>query len=519
VIYLFAGPTLAPEVVTERLPEAAHCPPIKHGDLLRLDPRRGDVVAIVDGYFRQETAIRHKEILDALERGVHVCGASGMGALRAAELHPFGMLGIGSIFEMLVSGEIDGDDEVSLAHAEAGDGYQPLSEALVDIRRHCRQALEAGVITQDDADAITAAASALAYDERVYTRVLAQARSHGLQAAASEAYLTFVEREGRSARVDDALALVDHLLAGPPAPSASFELAETHWFYMAKHARRGWQDAAEPFITDRVVLNFVRVAARDYPDVHERVALEELGAFYSEHLGLDVPDAGELIEQFRDEAGLQPEDAWLAWCAERRLREDELEASLLRRARLRAVTGVSGALDLEQLRQLASDYAVALGLWPEGEAPEEQLALWLTEEERERLSSVEQVARVAVRTFRLYPSTPPDAPFVAELKLSGTFADARAILIDRPPLPQARPPAKAVLGWCAARWGGDGVTPASVLDRGLGFPMHYAQGQSLAGPLAKRARGFYARVEASGDFLPIPVHCTTPPASAPAPNL
>lgn len=505
MIYVFAGPTLPSETVSELLPEATHCPPIKHGDLLRLDPAPGDIVAIVDGLFRQETAIRHKELLDALERGVHVCGASGMGALRAAELHPFGMLGVGSIFEMLMNGEIDGDDEVSLAHAEAGDGYRLLSEALVDIRGHCRQAREAGVVMQDDADAITAAASALAYDERDYARVLAGARDHGLQAAASEAYVAFVEREGRSVRVDDALELVEQLRTGTPARRASFELAETHWFHMSKHARRGWRDPAEPFITDRVVLNFIRVAARDYPAVHERVALEELGGFYGEHLGVEVPAAGALVAQFREDAGLHAEDAWLAWCAARQLREDELEAALRRRALLRAATGMSGAIDLDVLLQLAGDYAVALGLWPEGEAPEEQLGLWLTDEERDRLSILEQVARVAVRTFRQYPSTPPDAPFVAELKLSGTFAHARAILIERPPLTDARPPARAVLGWCAARWGGDAVTPAAVLDRGLGFPVHHAQGQSLAGPLAKRARSFYSRAEASGDFPDIPV--------------
>lgn len=510
MIHLFVGPTLPAETVAQLLPGANVCPPIRHGDLLRVDPGSGDVVAIVDGHF--DAPIRHKEILDVLARGVHVCGASAVGALRAAELHPFGMLGIGTIFEMLVSGEIEGDDEVSLAHTGADDGYRPLGEALVDIRRHCRQALDAGVVDEDDVHAITAAAGALAYDQRDYAGVLAAAGGRGLDAATSAAYLAFVAREGRNARLDDALALVDHLRRpGLPELHESFELAETHWFHMWRYARRGWQDSAEPFITDRVVLNFVRIAARDYPAFHERVALEELGGFHAEQLGLDVPDAGELVERFRAQAGLRSKDAWVAWCAERQLRTDELQSSLLRRARLRAATGPSGDVGLEALRQLATDYAVALGLWPEGEAPAEQLALWLTEEERDRLTSLEQVARVAARTFRLYPSTPPDAPFVAELKLSGCFARARAMLIQRPPLAQARPPAKAVLDWCAARWGVDAVTPAGVLDRGLGFPMHHAQAQSLAGPLAKRARSFYARVEASGDFPPVPVAPQTHP--------
>jgi hypothetical protein len=45
--------------------------------------------------FDSTPAVLHKEILWAMDRGVGVSGAASMGALRAAELHWYGMVGVG----------------------------------------------------------------------------------------------------------------------------------------------------------------------------------------------------------------------------------------------------------------------------------------------------------------------------------------------------------------------------------------------------------------------------------------
>ena len=42
-----------------------------------------------DGVFHTERSIWHRELLEAVACGIHVIGASSMGALRAAELEPF----------------------------------------------------------------------------------------------------------------------------------------------------------------------------------------------------------------------------------------------------------------------------------------------------------------------------------------------------------------------------------------------------------------------------------------------
>ena len=61
-------------------------------------------------------------------------GASSMGALRAAELHTFGMRGVGEIFERYRDGVLEDDDEVAVSHASADHAYRELSVAMVNLR-------------------------------------------------------------------------------------------------------------------------------------------------------------------------------------------------------------------------------------------------------------------------------------------------------------------------------------------------------------------------------------------------
>lgn len=78
--------------------QATYLPPVSQGDIAGLLRRRPRVIGIIDGYFERVPAVWHKEILLALSAGVHVVGGASMGALRAAELHSFGMVGVGEVF-------------------------------------------------------------------------------------------------------------------------------------------------------------------------------------------------------------------------------------------------------------------------------------------------------------------------------------------------------------------------------------------------------------------------------------
>lgn len=122
-------------------------------------------MVIVDGYYHHVASVRHKEILALLARDVVVVGCSSMGALRAVELQPFGMIGNGTVFRMFRDGVLDADDEVALAHGEAPD-YRRFGEPLVNIRYAVAAAVDAGVMAGGDAAAIISAAAEMHYTAR-----------------------------------------------------------------------------------------------------------------------------------------------------------------------------------------------------------------------------------------------------------------------------------------------------------------------------------------------------------------
>ena len=128
---VFSGPSVSREAVTA-LEGMEWRPPVSQGDVYRAAKTSPRVIAIIDGFFDSVPSVWHKEILWAMSRGIHLFGASSMGALRAAELHQFGMRGVGEIFEKYRDGTLEDDDEVAVLHGPAELGYTPLSVPMVN---------------------------------------------------------------------------------------------------------------------------------------------------------------------------------------------------------------------------------------------------------------------------------------------------------------------------------------------------------------------------------------------------
>ncbi len=131
---VFLGPSLSLQEAEALHPQAVFRPPIKFGDLYAVLANPPARILIIDGYFHAQTPIWQREILSVLRAGIEVFGASSMGALRALELAPYGMIGVGEVFRQFESGEIEGDDEVALSHGPVEMGYIELSVPLVDLR-------------------------------------------------------------------------------------------------------------------------------------------------------------------------------------------------------------------------------------------------------------------------------------------------------------------------------------------------------------------------------------------------
>jgi hypothetical protein len=170
-VIVFLGPTLAHSEARAVL-EAEYLPPARHGDVLRAALRRPRVIAVVDGIFERTPAVWHKEILFALSEGIRVYGAASIGALRAAELDSFGMLGIGDVYLAYADGELEDDDEVAVAHGDADYAFRAMSDSMVDVRATLEAAVAQEVITENVAARITARVKATFYAQRLLLAAL-----------------------------------------------------------------------------------------------------------------------------------------------------------------------------------------------------------------------------------------------------------------------------------------------------------------------------------------------------------
>jgi hypothetical protein len=236
-IYVFLGPTLAEKDARAEL-DAVYLPPASAGDVYRLWRRRPRAIGIIDGYFDRVPAVWHKEIMWAMERGVHVFGAAGLGGLRAAELDSFGMRGVGWVYQAFREGTLDRDDEVAVRHATAGDGYRPLSEAMVNIRRTLAAAEQRGIVSAATAGLLVTAGTALFYPERTWPELLRVAEATRAGAAELDALRRWLPAGRVDQQAADAVAMLREMrgfLAADPAPQqVSWTMADTAMWEVAK---------------------------------------------------------------------------------------------------------------------------------------------------------------------------------------------------------------------------------------------------------------------------------------------
>jgi hypothetical protein len=237
-IYVFLGPTLAEKDARAEL-DAVYLPPAAAGDIYRLWQRHPRAIGIVDGYFAGVPAVWHKEIMWVMAQGVHMFGAAGLGALRAAELGSFGMHGTGWIYEAFRDGVLDRDDEVAVRHATAGDGYRPLSEAMVNIRRTLQAAEYQEVISAATSGTLAATAAGLFYRDRTWAELLGAAGTARADPAELDALRQWLPAGRVDQQVADATAMLREMrafLAGDPAPQqVSWSMSDTAMWAVARH--------------------------------------------------------------------------------------------------------------------------------------------------------------------------------------------------------------------------------------------------------------------------------------------
>jgi hypothetical protein len=168
---VFLGPSL-PYTEAKEILSADYFPPASRGDIYRIIASGVKTIVLIDGFFHSTRSVWQRELLDALGEGIELLGASSMGALRAAELHAFGMVGRGTIFEWYKNGSIEGDDEVALCHGPEELEFCSLSEPLVNIRRTLQNAVDDLCLSDDQAQQLLDYSKRAYYPERSYSHLL-----------------------------------------------------------------------------------------------------------------------------------------------------------------------------------------------------------------------------------------------------------------------------------------------------------------------------------------------------------
>jgi hypothetical protein len=224
----FAGPSLygaefdAGDVVVRG--------PAQMGDIERAIADGATAIGLIDGHYQQVGAVWHKEILLALSAGVTVFGAASMGALRAAECEPFGMVPVGAIAIRYCSGELFDDADVALTNGPAELGFPPLTEAMVDVRATAAHLLAAGLVSPTAAGEIEATARAIFFADRTAEAIFERMDALDLGRLYAE------NRVGQKTR--DALELIEKLRV---------------WDGQGRGAAPEWRFVHSPFWKERTV--------------------------------------------------------------------------------------------------------------------------------------------------------------------------------------------------------------------------------------------------------------------------
>jgi hypothetical protein len=332
-IYVFLGPTLAEKEARAEL-DAVYLPPVSAGDVYRLWRRRPRAIGIVDGYFDRVPAVWHKEIMWMMEHGVHVFGAAGLGALRAAELGSFGMHGAGWVYRAFRDGTLDRDDEVAVRHGAAEDGYRPLSEAMVNIRSTLLAAQDQGIVSAATRNILLAAGTQLFYPDRTWEELLSV--TEVMQADAAE--LEALRRWLPAGRIDqqgaDAVAMLREMrtfLAADPAPQqVSWSMADTAMWEVAKRradalSRDGEADS-RPMLEP--ILDEIRLLG---PEAFEAACCRSLLRVFAadfarrEGVTIDRERLDNAVAQFRTSRNLEQDAELTRFLADNELSAEDFE--------------------------------------------------------------------------------------------------------------------------------------------------------------------------------------------------
>ncbi|WP_424831938.1 TfuA-like protein [Ruegeria sp.] len=355
-VIVFVGPTLSAKEVLRQL-DATILPPVRQGDVYRAVQQQPRAIGIIDGFFEGVPSVWHKEILWAIKQGIPVYGSASMGALRAAELADFGMIGVGRIFRDYHDGTLQDDDEVAVLHSPAELGFKPLSEPMVSVRATVEQAVETGVLPKNTAAELLRVAKAMHYRQRTWKNIC---KALDGQPGLSE-FSAWLPGGQVDAKAKDAREMLTQMAAQDAAGQINGAPTRVEPTLAWRELRaRVDREPTPGQIGDLRIINELRLDPDRYAQFRDRALLGLLASEDARRRDHE-PDRKALMHQMtlhRTHAGLPRHADLMRWLDENDLSSQDYESHLASRARVQAaLTTRSEALStplLTELRQNGS---------------------------------------------------------------------------------------------------------------------------------------------------------------------
>lgn len=321
---VFLGPSLSVKEAKQYL-DAEYLPPCAMGDVLRCLNNNPSAILIVDGFFEQCPAVWHKEILFALSEGTPVYGCSSMGALRAAELHSFGMIGLGKIFEDFASCRLEDDDEVTVVHSEQADGYRPVSEAMVNIRYALNEALKLGLLTDTEVNTLVQSAKSMFYPKRNW-QALIQVAANFMDGDAHSRFSDWVfggtrpNQKGLDA-ITALQQLAQDLKDNKPFEVPDFDFEPTCYWDKVVDEYSSVGDGQEGSVQTRSLLNHARLFSKDKTQLLKNALLISLVEKDLTSIPFSTEQLHQAMTVFRRNRGLNSPQQLQQWMQSNELDE------------------------------------------------------------------------------------------------------------------------------------------------------------------------------------------------------
>ena len=346
---IFVGPSLLSSI--ESSPRIEVRPPAVAGDIYRAVRSGAELIGLIDARFEDGQTVLHDEILYALSKGAHVWGAASMGALRAVECAPFGMLGFGEIFEMYRAGRIDGDHEVAMQYGPDELGSPALTIPLVNVRATLDSSVENGILNASEAGTVLSTALGLYYKNLTWESVLEELASAAigskLQNWLPEGY---VDLKNQDARV--LIDSIESFMADSVVPHIpTFEFQETvFWKSFVVTQERSFSSLSGQ---DADVIDELRLDPLRYSDAVQRAFARRMARNgYPENFQGGVSTADEIRVDF----GLMTASSFADWLAENRTDEALIAQFLDKDAHLeKTQEAVAASLALDILDELRAE--------------------------------------------------------------------------------------------------------------------------------------------------------------------